>query len=124
MQQEQLKILLIEDDEAFARAVTGMLEQQREVVGSVTVTQSLETALAQLAQSPFDVVILEFFLKDGAGLPNIAVLRAAAPRASVIVVGSEDDEVIAFASERVPLMTAFDKEMVFWQYCCSLRQLQ
>lgn len=95
MQQEQLRILLIEDDEAIARAVSGMLEQAREIIGSVIVAPSLEVALAHLAESPFDVVILEFFLKDGAGLPNIGVLKAAAPRASVIVLGAEDDEVIA-----------------------------
>jgi sigma-B regulation protein RsbU (phosphoserine phosphatase) len=95
MQQEQLRILLIEDDEAFARAVTGMLEQAREIVGSVTVAPSLEAALAQLARASFDVVILDFFLVDGAGLPNIAMLKAAAPRASVIVVGAADDEAIA-----------------------------
>jgi len=87
--------LLVEDDEAIARAVSGMLEQAREVVGTIAVAPSLDEALARLEESPFDVVILEFFLKDGAGLPNIGVLKTAAPRASVIVLGAEDDEVIA-----------------------------
>ncbi len=95
MRQEQLKILLIEDDEAFARGVCSMLEQAKEHVGNVTVASTLDASLAQLEQAAFDVVILEFFLADGAGLPNIAMLKAAAPRASVIVVGKEDDEVIA-----------------------------
>jgi sigma-B regulation protein RsbU (phosphoserine phosphatase) len=95
MQQEPLRVLLVEDDEAIARAVGGMLEQARDVIGTVAVAPSLDEALSRLAQTAFDVVILEFFLKDGAGLPNIGVLKAAAPRASVIVLGAEDDEVIA-----------------------------
>src|SRR6266550_6555972 len=71
MQQEQLRVLLIEDDEGFARAVSGMLEQTRETAATVVVAPSLDAGLSQLAGSSFDVVILEFFLPDGAGLPNI-----------------------------------------------------
>jgi len=95
MQQEQLRILLVEDDEAFARTLSGMLEQAQETAGTITVAPSLDSALAQLSRLSFDVVILEFFLQDGAGLPNIAVLKAAAPHVPVIVVGAEDDEAIA-----------------------------
>lgn len=95
MPQEQLKILLVEDNEAFARELGDMLSSGNEIVGQVTAAPSLAAALAHLARASFDVVILEFFLKDGAGLPNIALLKAAAPRASLIVVGAQDDEVIA-----------------------------
>ena len=94
MHQEPLRILLIEDDEAFARAVTGML-QPRETAATVVIARSLDAGLAQLAQSAFDVAILEFFLTDGAGLPNISILRTAAPRVPVMVVGSADDEALA-----------------------------
>jgi sigma-B regulation protein RsbU (phosphoserine phosphatase) len=95
MHQGPLKILLIEDDEAFARALSGMLEHARETIGTVTIALSLEAALEQLSRSPVNVVILEFFLKDGAGLANIAVLKSAAPRVPIIVIGAADDEAIA-----------------------------
>ncbi len=95
MQQEQLKVLLIEDDEAFARAVGGLLEQTRDTAATVVIAPSLDAGLAQLAQSSFDIAILEFFLPDGAGLPNISLFRAAAPRVPVIAVGSADDETLA-----------------------------
>jgi len=95
MQQEQLRVLLIEDDEGFARAVSGMLDQTRETAATVVVAPSLDAGLAQLARSSFDVAILEFFLPDGAGLPNISILRAAAPRVPVMAVGSADDEILA-----------------------------
>src|SRR5205809_1042424 len=95
MQQEQLKVLLIEDDEGFARAVGGMLEQTRDTAATVVMAPSLDAGLAQLAQSSFDIAILEFFLPDGAGLPNISLFRSAAPRVPVIAVGSADDETLA-----------------------------
>jgi len=95
MQPELLKVLLIEHDEAFARAVAGMLEQSRDSIGTVTTVAALDAGIARLAESHCDVAILEFFLPDGAGLANIAMLRAAAPRVPVIVLGAADDEAIA-----------------------------
>jgi len=90
-----LKVLLIEHDEAFARALSGTLDQARETVGAVVTVPALEMAIARLAQETFDVVILEFFLPDGAGLLNIALLKERAPRVPIIVVGAADDEAIA-----------------------------
>ena len=90
-----LRVLLIEHDEAFARAVSGMLDQARETVGSVVVAASLEEGIAWLRQEAFGVILLEFFLPDGAGLVNIAVLQAAAPEVPIIVVGATEDEAIA-----------------------------
>ena len=90
-----LRVLLIEHDEAFARAVSGMLDQARETVGSVVVATSLEEGIARLAQEAFGVILLEFFLPDGAGLVNIAMLQASAPQVPIIVVGATEDEAIA-----------------------------
>ncbi len=90
-----LRVLLIEHDEAFARAVSGMLDQARETVGSVVVAASLAEGIVRLAQEAFGVILLEFFLPDGAGLANIPVLQAAAPQVPIIVVGATEDEAIA-----------------------------
>ncbi len=92
METEPLKILLIENDDAFARVVSGMLDQARVTVITVA---SLEEALARLAQDAFNVVLLEFFLPDGAGLLNISLLKERAPQVPVIVVGAADDETLA-----------------------------
>ncbi len=88
-------ILLIEHDEAYARAISGMLDHARETVGGVVVVNSLAEAVVRMAHENFGVILLEFFLPDGAGLANIAVLQEAAPHIPVIVLGSADDEAIA-----------------------------
>lgn len=99
MEAGKLKVLLIEHDETFARDVCGMLESAQDVIGEIVVAPSLEQAVARLAEKSFGIVILEFFLPDGAGLMNITVLRERAPHLPIIVVGAADDE--AFALEAV-----------------------
>ena len=92
---QSLRILLIENDEAFARAVGGMLDQAHETLGSVVVTPSLEEGVAWLGREEFGVILLDFFLPDGAGLANISVLQEAAPHIPIIVIGAADEETIA-----------------------------
>ena len=96
---EKLKVLLIEHDAAFARTVSAMLEQARDTIGRVAVAPSLAQALGLLATEKPDVVILDFFLPDGAGLMNIPLLRERAPRIPIIIIGAAEDE--AFALEAV-----------------------
>lgn len=95
MQPALLNVLLIEHDAALAGGISTMLEQARETVGSVVIVPSLEESLAQLKERSFDAILLEFFLPDGAGLANLPVLRAAAPRVPVVVLGAVDDEAVA-----------------------------
>ena len=91
--------MIVEHDEPFARAVSGMLEGAPDTVGCVVVAGSLEAAVDRLVETQFDIILLEFFLPDGAGLLNIPVLREHAPHTPAIVFGAVDDE--AFALEAV-----------------------
>jgi PAS domain S-box-containing protein len=95
MQPESLNVLLIEHDAALAGAISSMLEQSPGTVGKVTIVPSLEASLTHLKESLFDAILLEFFLPDGAGLANIPMLRAAAPRVPIVVLGTVDDEAVA-----------------------------
>lgn len=99
MESERFNILVIEHDEAFACALSDMLKSAPDVVGDVTLANSLDQAVVQLAQGDFSIIILEFFLPDGAGLLNLTVLRERAPHVPIIAVGVPDDE--AFALEAV-----------------------
>ncbi len=92
---QSLRILLIEHDEAFARAVSGMLEQARDSVGAIVTVPSLTEAISLISREEFGVILLEFFMPDGAGLANISVLQDAAPQTPIIVLGAADDETIA-----------------------------
>jgi sigma-B regulation protein RsbU (phosphoserine phosphatase) len=92
---QSLRVLLIENDEAFARAVSAMLDQVRETTSSVVTVATLEEGIALISREEFGVILLEFFLPDGAGLANLALLQEATPHTPIIVVGAADDETIA-----------------------------
>ena len=94
-QRQALKILLIEHEDTFARSIAGMLEAAHETIGSVVTVPSLTEGLERIKRENFGVILLEFFLPDGAGLANISVLQDSAPRVPVIVLGAVDDEAIA-----------------------------
>jgi sigma-B regulation protein RsbU (phosphoserine phosphatase) len=92
---QSLRLLLIEHDEPFARAVSGMLDHAQETLGEVVTVPSLAEALSLISREEFGVILLEFFMPDGAGLANIGVLQDAAPHTPIIVLGAADDETIA-----------------------------
>ncbi len=95
MAQENLKVLLIEHDSGFARYIGEMLGQARDFSAEVLSAQDLHKGLSALAGDHFDVVVLDMSVPDGAGLANVALLRAEAPQLPVIVAGDSDDETVA-----------------------------
>jgi len=94
-QRQALRILLIEHDDAFARSISEMLEQARDTVSKIEIVPSLADGLDRIKRENFGVILLEFFLPDGAGLANISMLQESAPLVPVIVLGAADDEAIA-----------------------------
>jgi sigma-B regulation protein RsbU (phosphoserine phosphatase) len=95
MPQELLKVLLIEHDAAFARYVGEMLGQARELSAEMQTVPDLSTALSELSNGLFDIVLLDVFVPDGAGLANLPLIKAEAPQVPIIAVGDADDEIVA-----------------------------
>lgn len=95
MSQERLKILLIEHDEGFTRTVGEMLGQARELSAELASAPNLRAGFSVLTQSVFDVVMLDVSVPDGAGLANISLLKAEAPRLPIIAAGDADNETVA-----------------------------
>jgi sigma-B regulation protein RsbU (phosphoserine phosphatase) len=93
--EEKLNVLLIEHDPAFARYVGEMLGQARELSADLLPVGDLRQGMVALAADHFDVVVMDMSLPDGAGLANIALIRAGAPQLPVIVAGDSDDESVA-----------------------------
>ncbi len=89
------KYLLIEHDPGFARYVSEMLGQARDLTAELLPAQDLDRGLTALAADQFDVVVMDMSLPDGAGLANVSLLRAGAPQLPIIVAGESDDEAIA-----------------------------
>jgi sigma-B regulation protein RsbU (phosphoserine phosphatase) len=95
MQQERLKILLIEHDTGFTRTVSDMLGQTRELGAEMSSAPGLKAGLSVLARDNFDLVVLDVCVPDGAGLANVSLIKAEAPELPVIVAGDLDNETVA-----------------------------
>lgn len=95
MSQERLNILLIEHDPGFTRTLGEMLGQARELSADVSSAAGLQEGVSALNDKHFDVVVLDVALPDGAGLANISLLKAEAPRLPIIAAGDADNETVA-----------------------------
>lgn len=95
MSQETLRVLLIEPDADFARFVTEMLAQSRDLVVESHWSGDLAGGLEKLQHQDFDTILLDVSVPDGAGLGSVALIRLLAPDASVLLGGDVDDDTIA-----------------------------
>src|SRR6266404_8807295 len=95
MPPDRLKILLIEHDPRFALTLGEMLGQARDINAVVRSAADLEAGLSVLADDCFDLVMLDVCVPDGAGLANVSLIRAEAPRLPIIVAGDTDNETVA-----------------------------
>src|SRR4051794_23637149 len=95
MSHEQLKVLLIEHDSGFARRMGDMLGQARDLDAEVSSAPDLSAGLTVLRNHTFDGGVLGVCIPDGAGLANVSLIKAEAPRLPVIVAGDMDDETVA-----------------------------
>jgi phosphoserine phosphatase RsbU/P len=95
MAQERLKILLIEHDPGFAQALGEMLGRARDLSAEISSAPDLSRGVSELKRNDFDVVVLDVCVPDGAGLGNISLLKAEAPRLPVIAAGDVDNETVA-----------------------------
>ncbi|MEY2427423.1 MAG: hypothetical protein QOJ40_308, partial [Verrucomicrobiota bacterium] len=95
MSPDRLKILLIEHDPGFARIIGEMLGQARDLLADMRSIGDLKEALSVITADNFDVVLLDVCVPDGAGLANVSLIRAEAPRLPIIVAGDTDNETVA-----------------------------
>jgi diguanylate cyclase (GGDEF)-like protein/PAS domain S-box-containing protein len=85
-------ILLIEDAPEEARLVDEMLNGSISCVFELTHAQSTSDADRILAGRSVDIVLMDLGLADLAGLEAVRRVRAAAPRAAIVLLSSADDE--------------------------------
>jgi sigma-B regulation protein RsbU (phosphoserine phosphatase) len=90
MESEPLNILLIGNDERFARGIADKLRKHCGATEVVT-TPTLATGLAELAAHSYHVVLYELPLANAAGLFQVTQLTIKIPRLPVVVLGPVDD---------------------------------
>jgi signal transduction histidine kinase len=95
MKEKALQVLLVEDSAGNAELVRHMLSKERPGNFELTHLSRISDAVAHLALSGVDIVLLDMELPDGHGLDTVRRAHAAAPGVPVIVLTGLDDEAMA-----------------------------
>ena len=93
-------ILLIENDPEQARVIRGMIDVYGPHNFNLTHIACLADAQTYLAGHPVDTVLLDLGLTDPEGLVAVRCVRAVAPRVSIVLLSSVDDEPKAIQAMR------------------------
>jgi two-component system, NarL family, response regulator len=90
MQQDRLKILLVEDDELFRLGLQVRLQQESDIEVLVEANDG-ETALDLAKQQPFDLVLLDVGLPGLGGLETCRQLKQNHPGLPILVLTSRNE---------------------------------
>ena len=96
---ELIKILLVEDDAAFAGMLLQALSERARPVFDVEIARDLAEGLARLAKGGIEAVVLDLGLPDSEGLDTLVKVRAQTTEIPIVVLTVTDNE--ALASEAV-----------------------
>ena len=92
---KSIRVLLVEDDLPFARAVKECLSALSAARIDLIILQTLSEALSRLKQERFDAVLTDLSLSDSQGLRTFALIHAQAPTAPIIILAGCDNEQLA-----------------------------
>ena len=95
MNLEDVRILLVEDNPIDARMFQEMIRESSAGRFHLELADRLDTGLACLSQTQFDVVLLDLSLPDARGLETVTSVHAHAPKVPIVVLTSLDDEATA-----------------------------
>jgi DNA-binding NarL/FixJ family response regulator/signal transduction histidine kinase/PAS domain-containing protein len=117
---EQVRVLLVEDHAAVREAIAGMFERESDlsVVGQA---ESLTEARELL--HGVDVALLDLALPDGDGIALIPELRAASPRAQVLVLSANLDRAQTARAIDAGAVGALDKSAELDQVVDAIRRV-
>ncbi|CAN5583128.1 hypothetical protein BH23ACI1_BH23ACI1_12570 [soil metagenome] len=86
-----LHVLLVEDDEAYARLLSADLEAIRSRI-QLRRVGSLRDATGALAEGPLEAILLDLGLPDSTGIETVERMHALAPGIPIVVITAHDDE--------------------------------
>jgi signal transduction histidine kinase len=89
---DTIKVLLVEDDDAYVSLLSKMLRRAKNVRFMAERVDSLQKAVDYLSNNNVDVILLDLHLPDGHGLDTLDFLHDLLSENAVVVLTSLDDE--------------------------------
>ncbi|PYP45955.1 MAG: hybrid sensor histidine kinase/response regulator [Gemmatimonadetes bacterium] len=97
---QPITVLLVEDNPGDARLILELLGEVQAQAFDLERVDRLDDALARLAHSGVDVVLLDLGLPDSQGLDTFVRARRGAPNEPIVVISGLDDEQLALEAVR------------------------
>jgi diguanylate cyclase (GGDEF)-like protein/PAS domain S-box-containing protein len=95
MENNEIKVLLIEDSREQAFMIDKILKAYKKSVFSVETADTLVRGLERLAKNGVDIVLLDLTLPDSIGLDTFGRVHAYAPNIPIIILTASDDDKLA-----------------------------
>ncbi len=101
-----LNILVVDDDEDFADALTELLQTEGH---ETTVALSAEEALTRIAERAFALALVDIKLSDTSGLAVLRAIRDARSQTDVVMMTGDSAAMYAEAAEELGARTTLQK---------------
>ncbi len=85
------RVLLVEDNSADAELLALALDECTSTTFGIHHVTRMSRAVAYLADSPADVILLDLELPDASGVGAVQAMREAAPRVPIVVLTGQSD---------------------------------
>jgi len=95
MNKSGINILLVEDNESYARLIVKMLIERHNIAFNVQYTDTLAKAMEKLEKEQIEVIILDLILPDAQGLESFETIQKQNPEIPIVVLTAVADEEIA-----------------------------
>lgn len=96
MLENPLVVLLIEDDDIYAKFVEEVISDVKLFSLELFVAEDFKEGLDRLSKNRIDVILLDLNLPDSSGLDTFKVLREVAPETPIVILSSIEDEDLAY----------------------------
>ena len=93
--EQEINVLLIEDNPAYAVLIGEMLSHTQEICFCVETCEKLSTGLERLKAGGIDICLLDLALPDSKGLDTFAKTHASNPNIPIVVLSGLNDENLA-----------------------------
>src|SRR5262245_13850545 len=95
---EQIRVLLVEDNNALARMMSDMLVQAAASEFAVDAVDRLSIAVERISRGGVDLVLLDLALPDSQGIQTFAEIYNRAPELPIVVLTALEDETVALTA--------------------------
>ena len=98
MENEFIKVLLIEDDNVVAQLIEEMFNKHSKDIFNVHWEDDLRKGINYLKNSDNDIILLDLFLPDSKGFDTLSAVHKEAPYTPIVILTGLDDAALAVKS--------------------------